>query len=79
MKRNLLGLTLALGALFGATGSTRSAADAPRRRPPVLRRWKSIDRITRTKQCDQQAKLERRKQRQANDGQLWARQKAKWG
>lgn len=80
MKRNNLSMMLALSTLLGAAGPTqRAVVDAPHRRPPSIRRYKAIDRIDRTKQRDQQAKLARRKERQANDSQMWARQKAKWG
>ena len=46
---------------------------------PRLVRYRAIDRVERTKQHDQQEKLARRAERQANDDQLRARQKAKWG
>lgn len=80
MKRNKLSMMLALGALFGAAApAQRAVVEAPHRRPPGIRRYKAIDRIDRTKQHDQKAKLERRAARQANDEQTIARQKAKWG
>ena len=79
MKQNLLSKTLALGILLRAAGPTECVVDAPHRRPPSIRRYKAIERVDRTKQRDQQAKLARRKQRQANDGQMWERQRAKWG
>ena len=79
MKRNPLSMTLALGMLLGAAGPTQRVVDAPHRRPPGIRRYKAIDRIDRTKQHDQKAKLERRAKRQSNDAQMIARQKAKWG
>ena len=73
-------MTMALSLLLGAAGPTqRVVVDAPLRRPPGIRRYKAIDRIDRTKQRDQQAKLARRKERQANDSQMWERQRAKWG
>lgn len=78
MKRGNLALMLA-GALLAAWGPTTRIVDAPHRRPPGIRRYKAIERVDRTKQRDQQAKLARRKERQANDSQMWARQKAKWG
>ena len=82
MKRSTLATSLLLGALglaLGAAGPTQRVVDAPHRRPPGIRRYKAIERVDRTKQRDQQAKLARRKQRQANDGQMWERQRAKWG
>lgn len=80
MKRNKLSMMLALGALFGAAAPAQGAVvDAPHRRPPGIRRYKAIDRIDRTKQHDQNAKLARRKAMHANDAQLWQCQRAKWG
>ena len=82
MKRSTLTTSVLLGALglaLGAAGPTQRVVDAPHRRPPSIRRYKAIDRIDRTKQRDQQAKLARRKERQANDSQMWERQRAKWG
>lgn len=80
MKRKNLSMMLALGALFGAAGpAQRAVVDAPHRRPPGIRRYKAIDRIDRTKQHDQKAKLERRAARASRDEQTIARQKAKWG
>lgn len=46
---------------------------------PRLTRYHAIQRVGPTKQHDQQDKLVRRAARQANDEQLHARQKAKWG
>ena len=80
MKRNELSMMLALGALFGAAApAQRAVVDVPHRRPPNIRRYKAIDRIDRTKQHDQKAKLERRAARASRDEQTIARQKAKWG
>ena len=50
-----------------------------RNRPAGLMRYRAIDRVERTKQRDQQAKLDRRRQRQMFDDQMWQRQRAKWG
>ena len=79
MKRNPLALLLGLAASLASSSTVNPHDRGPRKRTPGLRRWKSIDRITRTKQHDQQAKLARRKERQANDAQLWQRPRAKWG
>ena len=46
---------------------------------PRLTRYHAIQRVGPSKQHDQQDKLVRRAARQANDDQLHARQKAKWG
>ena len=79
MKRSNLATALVLGALLGAAGPTRRVVDAPHNRPPGIRRYKAIERVDRTKQRDQQAKLEHRRWMHANDAQLWQRQRAKWG
>lgn len=74
--------TVLLAGLAGALlppGMARPRDHGPRERAPGLRRWKPIESITRTKQHDQQAKLERRKRMHENDDQLWQRQRAKWG
>lgn len=76
LKANALLLGLA-GALL-PSAMLRPRDFGSRERAPGLRRWKAIEHITRTKQHDQQAKLARRKERQANDGQMWQRQRAKW-
>lgn len=68
MKRTLMmaGLAYALLPPFFRTATT-------------LQRERTTDGITRTKRRDQHAKLARRAERQANDAQLWQRQRAKWG
>jgi hypothetical protein len=78
MKRSNLATALIEGVL-SAAGPTQRVVDAPHRRPPGIRRYKAIERIDRTKQRDQKAKLDRRAERSARDEQLHARQKAKWG
>lgn len=81
-KRSNLANAVILGALglaLGSAGPTQRHVDAPHRRPPGIRRYKPFERVDRTKQRDQQAKLARRKAMHANDAQLWQRQRAKWG
>lgn len=79
MKRSSLALALITSAVLAAGQPTTRVVDAPHKRPPGIRRYKTIERVDRTKQHDQQAKLARRKERQANDSQTWERQRAKWG
>lgn len=79
MKRNSLTLALIAGTLLAVGQPTTRVVDAPHKRPPGIRRYKAIERVDRTKQHDQQAKLERRAARASRDEQMFARQKAKWG
>lgn len=76
---NAAALMVSLAGALLPSGMASPRDHGPRERAPGLRRWKPIESITRTKQHDQQAKLARRKERQANDAQLWQRQRAKWG
>ena len=74
MKRSNMASAIILGAL----GLTMGAAGPTQRETP-LRYYRSIERIGRAKQHDQQDKLVRRANRQLDDDQLWQRQRAKWG